>query len=288
MPTTYSPASPAQQGAIEAFLMPRMTSSSILLSNMRSVGLVFEGKRYQGDYALALEDGEVAGVIAHYWNGMLMLQAPTWHIDGLIEAVVAKSRRPVRGVMGLLDQVQTARAALGISPDQIQLDEPEVLYALTLVNLREPAALRDGTVAVRRATDADLDVLTRWRVGFATESLNEAETPELWRAMREAAAATIAERRIWIAEADGAPVAMTAFNARIAECAQVGGVYTPLEHRSRGYARCAVAHSLLVAAAEGVTHGVLFTPDTNTPAQRAYEALGFERIGRFGLLFLKA
>lgn len=65
---------------------------------------------------------------------------------------------------------------------------------------------------------------------------------------------------------------------------QVGGVYTPPALRSRGYARCAVAGSLLAARAEGAERAILFT--NNPAAVRAYEALGFARIGEYALVLL--
>ena len=47
-----------------------------------------------------------------------------------------------------------------------------------------------------------------------------------------------------------------------------------------------VAGSLLDARAEGVAEAILFTEAENRPAQRAYEALGFERIGDYGMVML--
>jgi predicted GNAT family acetyltransferase len=59
-------------------------------------------------------------------------------------------------------------------------------------------------------------------------------------------------------------------------------VYTPPELRGRGFARAAVAASLLEARAEGAARAVLFT--SSGAAARAYEALGFVRAGSFGLV----
>ena len=61
---------------------------------------------------------------------------------------------------------------------------------------------------------------------------------------------------------------------------QVGGVWTPPQARSRGYARSAVALSLRAARERGVRRAILFTGDHNVPAIKAYRALGFERNGR--------
>ena len=84
------------------------------------------------------------------------------------------------------------------------------------------------------------------------------------------------------AQEQGAPVAYSAFNARLPEIVQVGGVWTPPDRRGRGYARAVVAGSLLEARAEGVRRAVLFT--SNPMARRAYEALGFRKIGEYGLV----
>ena len=43
---------------------------------------------------------------------------------------------------------------------------------------------------------------------------------------------------------------------------------------------------MLDVKADGVVEAILFTEAENHPAQRAYEALGFERIGEFGMILL--
>jgi predicted GNAT family acetyltransferase len=106
-------------------------------------------------------------------------------------------------------------------------------------------------------------------------------------ASREEIERGLAERASWVLEADGVPLAFQQFNAMLPDIVQGGGVWTPPDLRGRGYARGVVAGSLLAARAEGVTRGVRFTGDENVPAQRAYRALGFTRVGDWGLLFLK-
>jgi predicted GNAT family acetyltransferase len=67
---------------------------------------------------------------------------------------------------------------------------------------------------------------------------------------------------------------------------QIGGVYTPPALRSRGYARAVVAGSLAAAAAMGVGRSILFTGRDNVAARRAYESIGYRRIGDYGLVVL--
>jgi predicted GNAT family acetyltransferase len=66
---------------------------------------------------------------------------------------------------------------------------------------------------------------------------------------------------------------------------QLGGIYTPPELRGRGYAKAAVDASLLAAIERGATRAVLFT--NNPSAARSYEAVGFRRLGDYGLVLLK-
>ena len=54
-------------------------------------------------------------------------------------------------------------------------------------------------------------------------------------------------------------------------------VWTPPDLRGRGYARRIVAEALREAQQVGVTRAVLFTE--SSAARRAYEALGFQRVG---------
>ena len=150
-----------------------------------------------------------------------------------------------------------------------------------------PEALATGQVTGRRAENRDVDVLTRWRVGYEIETLGEKESEQLWARERAAAEHVVADGNTWMLEADGHPVATSAFNSRIAEAVQIGGVWTPPEFRRRGYARCVVAQSLLDARDEGVQKAILFTGEDNVPAQKAYTALGFRHIGDYHLLMLR-
>jgi predicted GNAT family acetyltransferase len=92
------------------------------------------------------------------------------------------------------------------------------------------------------------------------------------------------EGRHWVLETGGEVVAYSAFNARLPDCVQVGGVWTPPAWRGRGFARAVVAGSLLEARVGGARRSILFTENDNEPAQAAYRALGYERVGDYGLV----
>ncbi|MCP4427594.1 MAG: GNAT family N-acetyltransferase [Chloroflexi bacterium] len=277
---------PGDEAYLEAFLLPRIESSMFLLGNMRAAGLVDEGGYLQGTYAAAFEQGHIVGVAAHFWNGNLIMQAPLELLKGLWGTAVIASQRPLQGLLGPLAQVQTLKNALRISSAAVKMDESEKLYSLQLSELTAPPKLLSGEWRGRRIQPLDLELMTRWQVGFALEGLGDEDTPELWQKTRASMEKYQKLGRAWVLEDQGEPVATSAFNAITKEAAQVGGVWTPPELRRRGYGRAAVAASLIDACAEGVQTAVLFTGEENIPAQKAYEALGFRHIGDYRILLL--
>jgi len=278
---------PGDEAALEAFLVPRVESSMFLIGNMRAAGLSYHGQAYEGTYVAAFENGDIAGVVAHYWNGVLILQAPV-HLDALCTVAVERSQRGIEGLIGPIDQVEAARQLFHIDGSSIQMDEAERLYSLVLEELDVPAILASGQVKGRRVEARDLDLITERRVAYAIEALGEEDGPQLREECRASAQRSLEEGRSWVLEEGGRPVAFTSFNTAIAEAVQVGGVWTPPELRRRGYGRSVVAVSLLDARAEGVDRAILFTGEGNIAAQRAYEALGFRHIGHYRILLLRS
>lgn len=277
---------PGDESALEAFLLPQVETSMFLIGNMRLAGLEDLGQPYQGTYAAAFEAGKMVGVVAHYWNGNLVLQAPA-HLEALWRSAVNYSQRLIEGLLGPNDQVSAVRDALVIDDSSVQLDEVEKLYSLRLKDMVVPEGLRSGKLRGRRIGLHDLELVTHWRVAFSIEMLGEVDNPQLWESCRQGIQRSIQEGRTWVLEDQGQPVACSSFNAAIKEAVQVGGVWTPPELRKRGYGRSVVAASLLDARSEGVETAILFTGESNVPAQRAYAALGFRHIGQYRLLLLR-
>lgn len=277
---------PGDEEVLERFLLPRIASSMFLIGNMRAAGLEDKGQPYQGTYVAAFEGGEVAGVVAHYWNGNLILQAPA-HLDALWRAAAEASGRRVRGMLGAEGQVAEAMGGLGVGEGTIQLDETENLYSLELTDLVAPEGLRSGRLRGRRIEPRDVDLVTAWRVAFSIEALGEEESPKLWAGCRSSIERSRAQGWTWLLEDEGQPVACSSFNTAIQEAVQIGGVWTPPELRRQGYGRAVVAASLLDARAAGATMSILFTGVGNVAAQKAYTGLGYRHIGDYRLVLFR-
>lgn len=123
----------------------------------------------------------------------------------------------------------------------------------------------------------------RWGVAYNTETLGVDQGPRVERTWRARVRDSIRDQRIFMLLRDGEPVAMSGFNATVPQCVQIGGVFTPPALRRHGFARACVAGSLVFARSCGVDRAVLFTEPDN-PARRAYEAIGFQDVGRYGIL----
>ncbi len=273
---------PADAPALERFFERHPHTTLILQGNFREAGLVDEGRPYQGAWAAAFDGGEIEAVAAHFRNGNLVLECPA-QLDAVVRFALARSGRPLAGLLGPRAQVTAARTALGARERTASVDGDEDLFALSLSRLRVPDALAGGRVRCRAPRDGELLLLARWRVEYTVEVLGASDGPALHARAAEEIEGLQRDARHWLLEAAGEPVATSAFNARTPRCVQVGGVWTPPPLRGRGYARCVVAGSLLAAKDAGVRDAVLFTGRDNAPAQAAYRALGFERVGDYGM-----
>lgn len=254
----------------------------MMRSNLRASGIVDGPRPYQGAYAARFKDGGIIAAAAHYWTGNIVFFAPGASTD-LARFLTAHTARPIMGLIG--PWADCIEAVAGLNVHHRTIDRPphrEILYELTLAALVPPA----GDVVVRRATRDALQVLISWRVNYEIETLKYAPSPEVDARAEEVMTRLVDAGDCWLALKDGTPVAMTAFNGRLPEMVQVGGVHTPKPLRGRGYARAAVAGSLLDARREGARQAILFTEEQNLAARHVYELLGFKPIGDYGLILL--
>src|SRR5262249_22309686 len=112
----------ADQAAMETFLKLHRDSSMFLRANSRRVGLVYQPATLHATYAGAFENGRICGVVAHAWNGMILLQSPE-NVEEIARVCVRLSGRRVSGLTGPLEQVQRARVALGLADAPARMED---------------------------------------------------------------------------------------------------------------------------------------------------------------------
>ncbi|HKP62613.1 MAG TPA: GNAT family N-acetyltransferase [Polyangiales bacterium] len=269
------------RSAAEAFLVKHRDSSMFLRSNIRRAGFTFSGRPFEATYMAVFDAGRIVAVIAHSWNGMLMVQAPV-EAEALAHALVRASGRRVTGFSGPREQVRHVRTALGLLEAPAQMDEDEDLYGLQLEALRVPARMEE--IVCRPAQPQDRDTLLQFRLAYEIEALGGGDDAQSRERVATFLDAQLAAGHVWVALAAGKLVSLSAFNAALPDIVQLGGIFTPPEQRGRSYAKHAVGAQLLAARSAGANRSVLFTK--NPSAVRCYEALGFVRLSEFALVLL--
>lgn len=133
--------------------------------------------------------------------------------------------------------------------------------------LRAPGVVRTGTAA-------DSELLLTWLRAFWAEVGMDTGTPE------EFLKSTLESeyRRLYLFEVDGQPVSMAGSGARTPRGRRVGPVYTPPEHRGRGYAEALVAHLSSELLEAGNQFCFLFTDLDNPTSNAVYERIGYEMV----------
>src|SRR6266550_798284 len=163
-----------------------------LRSNARSAGLTDRGQPMQATYVAALEGGRIAGVAAHCWNGMVLVQAP----EGGHAAAAAPAAK----------------------------DSRDELYVLDLARLVVPPELASGALRCRHPAATELELLVDWRVRFAVEALGATDGPDLRQASADDVRLQHERGTDWLLLAGATPVSYSVFNAMLADIVQIGGV----------------------------------------------------------------
>ncbi|MGQ9683384.1 MAG: GNAT family N-acetyltransferase, partial [Anaerolineae bacterium] len=140
--------------------------------------------------------------------------------------------------------------------------------------LRRVVQTRYSPGDLRPAVEGDRDLLLRWWRGFSIDALEE-DDPQT--------AADLTERTLrggdaflWV---DGTPVSLAARGRPTRHGITITGVYTPPEHRRRGYAGSAVARLSAQLLVEGRAFVAINTDLANPTANHIYYEVGYRPVG---------
>lgn len=140
--------------------------------------------------------------------------------------------------------------------------------------IRAPAAVPGRA---RSATADDRELLVSWIRAFADEVLHDVGSPArdaertVDGRLREGAGGFV----LW--EDDG-PVSLAGFGGRTPNGIRIGPVYTPPEHRRRGYGSAATAFVSVEQLARGRRFCFLYTDLANPISNRIYTDIGYEPV----------
>jgi predicted GNAT family acetyltransferase len=215
--------------------------------------------------------GELAGAA---------LRTPPWPlivsalpIDGMAAAVAALAQvdPDLPGVVGPRDRAEPFAevwaAATGAGARETMVSR---LYRLG--ELTPPAT--EGHV--RHATEADLPQLVTWRIDFQVEASGGERRPGDSESMLRRTMAMGDGMPLW--EVNGKVVTWANASAPIDKMSRIGPVYTPPEHRGRGYGSAVTAAASQWALDAGAEYVLLFTDLANPTSNSIYQTIGYRAV----------
>lgn len=197
-------------------------------------------------------------------------------VEELLDAVV-RDRTEVPGLSGNVPVVDLAvRSWTARTGTRAEVVLSQGVHALTAV---EDVARAPGGPRPARARDRTL--LAEWMHAFAEEALpherHERDGAHVERGL-DARIRGGPGAGLWVWEQGGSPVAMAGYIGKTPTGIRVGPVYTPPEHRRRGFATSLVAELTRWLLDQGNRACFLFTDLTNPTSNQIYARIGYRRI----------
>ena len=146
-----------------------------------------------------------------------------------------------------------------------------VAMAMRLHRLATLTAPSGVPGSARPAEAADIPLVADWLTAFAAEAIPD-DPP---RNLHEMADRRVTGREVWLWEADGVPVSMAAAEAPGTGVAKIAPVYTPPQHRCRGYGAAVTAAATRHHLDSGAAHVVLYTDLANPTSNSIYAKIGY-------------
>jgi predicted GNAT family acetyltransferase len=218
------------------------------------------------------DDGELVGLALHVppFPAVHLTEMPHDAVLALADHLAASQPR-LPGVSGPVGPARefalrwTALTGATVTPAASRR-----LYRLH--RLTRPAAVEGR---LREAHQQDRDLLVRWAAAFSLEATPERRQPPTARPIDIRLARG---GMLWLWEADQRTVSSLWFHLPAAGVVRISGVYTPPEHRGRGYASACVATASQAALDRGAVACVLNTDLANPTSNRIYHAIGYRPV----------
>ena len=126
---------------------------------------------------------------------------------------------------------------------------------------------------LRRGVPEDRATIVRWVSAYNTETREHANNPET------VASRWLSAGQVWLWECDqSAAVSMAVSRGPVAGVVRISGVYTPPEHRRRGYASACVRALSKRMRAAGY-RCILYTDLGNPTSNSIYRRMGYKAVG---------
>lgn len=214
-------------------------------------------------------EGEVvAAAVMTPPHGLVVSKAPDEALR-LIARDLYEGEEPLPGVHGPADESRRFAAEWqALTGQSARADRPQRIYQVE--ELIEPVGVSG---ALRRATRADLDLISHWLRDFNAET--GAPNPSADEIIAGRLESPTGGLYLWL---DPEPVSLVGHTGPTRHGVRIGPVYTPPEWRRHGYAAAATAALCRTLLGSGRRFCFLYTDQSNRTAQRVYERIGFRPV----------
>jgi predicted GNAT family acetyltransferase len=236
-------------------------------------GLVEHGPSLYGAGAPVLGWWSQAGVVK-----AAVLQTPPHPV--LVTSLPAEAAGPLAaalapshagGIVRVLgaetDATAFARAWAAATAQDFSIEMRQRLHRIG--ELTPPDPMPEG--AARVATADDIALARRFDEAFGAETGQRAGAAALTESR-------LRDGRVVLWEVAGQPVSVAAISALVGGVARIGQVYTPPEHRNRGYGAAVTVTTTRLAFDYGATSVILFTDLANPVSNALYARLGYRPV----------
>lgn len=215
------------------------------------------------------QDGVVgAAVLQTPPHPVQVTSLPADAVVPLAEALAPGDAGGITQVLGAEpDATAFARALASATGRPFSVEMRQRLYRLG--KLTPPDPMPEG--AARVATAADIDLAHRLEQAFGAETGQRTGSATL-------VEARVTAGRLMLWEVAGQPVSAAGLSALVGGVARIGQVYTPPEHRNRGYGAAVTVATTRLAFDYGARSVILFTDLANPTSNALYARLGYRPV----------
>lgn len=266
-----------------SYLTHYAETSMFLLQNIEEHGTKKGEHHNSGNYYVILDENEdIQGVFVLANRGNILFQIEeSISVERIINFLGENEATQIIGVLGENNRALEIWNLLKNKSSNLveSFSSCEILYSNN-ISLEDYPEVDNTMVFPRESFDTYMSFT---KVFYTDQNLPDGLSEEQH---RERFNFKVENNHIWCLKNKDEIVSMSALNAKYKNIAQVGGVFTPHTHRSKGYSKICMnklLHDCIVKL--GVDKVILFTASDNYPAQKVYEKIGFKRIGHYGMYF---
>lgn len=253
----------------EMFLLKEETFYNLILG---LAGRMKNGEQDESEatYYTVMENEEIIGqALRTNFDKNLILGKLDEGVAEFLAKKLKDSLHNLQGVFGKIEDAQAFSKAWG--------KETEVLMHLGVYEANQIILPKNTKGSIRLATEEDLPLVEEFSIGYIKDCY-----PKQLEKGNEAiigAQRNIKNKYLYLLEVEGEVVSMAANNRESKNAGTIAWVYTPPQHRKKGYASMVTALLSQKILENGKPLCNLFTDLSNPTSNSIYQKIGYRRLG---------